>query len=36
VLRLSVHAQYLDNSDGGIKSIFFDDGVSIDSGQRYS
>jgi hypothetical protein len=29
VLRLSVHAQYLDNSDGGIKSIFLDDKVSI-------
>lgn len=36
VLRLSVHAQYLDNADGGIKSIFFDDGVSIESGHRFS
>lgn len=36
VLRLSVHAQYLDNSDGGIKSIFLDDKVSIESGNRFS
>jgi hypothetical protein len=36
VLRLSVHAQYLDNSDGGIKSIFLDDLIPIESGHRFS
>lgn len=36
VLRLSVHARYLDTLDGGVKSIFFDDGVSIESGHRFS
>jgi len=36
VLKLSVHAQYYADSDGGIKSIFASDGVNIHTGHRFS